>query len=221
MKTNVTNGTEMSEKGTEGYNENNEVNMSEASMCSRSYLRASTDKNLHKIADMIDELIERRGTTWKELTAANAKIKELESVIDKMTEENSKHAYSVLVPLDEYDALTEYKTMWQSIAGKANLQGLMDRVKELETELVKQQYLAPLTGDILESLTRSIEQLQSHNQILREACEFYADRDNWTASDDKISGSDLDKYVPAGLSVSFECGGKRARQALQRTGGEG
>ena len=89
---------------------------------------------------------------------------------------------------------------------------------------------------ILEDATRSeleqevlklwshIGELEAKLAIAVEALESYGDRDNWTPADDeyawrvenKISGNDLDNYVPTGLTVDFKCGGKTAREALAK-----
>lgn len=67
------------------------------------------------------------------------------------------------------------------------------------------------------------ETLRQHN-IMREALEFYADKDKWALLEDssnmrsEIIAKDLQEFRPN--KRAEYCGGKRARQALAQIRGE-
>ena len=67
---------------------------------------------------------------------------------------------------------------------------------------------------------KKIEKLQEQNKILIEALEFYSNADNWASDADNSPDfydcidDDFDKCNEDGYK--FQCGGKRAREALAK-----
>lgn len=99
---------------------------------------------------------------------------------------------------------------------KFSLQGFMENSLAIIKE--KQRSIAELSS-IKRNLEHKNFKLKKERDLYREALEFYADRLNWSVSEDHcgylvegvIDSSDTDK--PEGSFL--EHGGKRARQALK------
>lgn len=71
--------------------------------------------------------------------------------------------------------------------------------------------------DIFKLCNEQIEKLQAENKIMKETVEFYADKDNWkTLIDEEFKHCLIVKSDTEIKHETLLCGGKRARQALER-----